>query len=633
MNQSNSTPIHRRVGLMLPVILAIAAVIIAARFNPSAHPAEDAAMLMRYASHLAGGNGIVWNIGEKPVDGATDFLFMVLLAGLHRLGTPLESAVVGLGLAAHLATVALVFWTVARVERLSPWLAAFSALLLALGPGVTYTNVYFGTTTFAFSAALTFHLAARLARASTPPRRLTLAFAAACLLMGLIRPEGVFLSGFILLGLLVRRQGHGARAILRDWGLIFIGLGLVYFIWRWAYFSYPLPNPFYKKGAGILHMEGLWAALIALFMLNQPYFWLLAGTLVALLFKWLPALRKSSFMLPLDLKKLRLSLFLLAGAGLTGVALGLLRRSQPQPGMLFERYSQNYFTLLMVGLALALILLALALSLPRWLPARLRLPWIACRLQGEARQWALTAGFIFIPVLGFTFIWVLLSNEMNFLGRFQYPLVPVVLMGAPPLLDQTIAAWRKRTNRVPILAALQKLLFGVLLVVSLVFTAQQSNPPIYPDGRYDVGIFLRQFAGKGYTIATSEAGLLPFYSTWRAVDTWGLNDQWITHTGEISEAYLDRYHPEVIVFHANLQFTEKDPVTAWDWMVRRLWNYAHTRGYILAAAFGSQQDDYHYYYVRGDFADAQAIINYLRGMCYPWYEDGRDATNHAPLAP
>src|SRR4029450_3875396 len=49
-------------------------------------PEEDAAMLMRYSRHLAAGQGIVWNVGEKPVDGATDFLFMVALGGVHGLG-------------------------------------------------------------------------------------------------------------------------------------------------------------------------------------------------------------------------------------------------------------------------------------------------------------------------------------------------------------------------------------------------------------------------------------------------------------------------------------------------------------------------------------------------------------------
>ena len=33
------------------------------------------------------------------------------------------------------------------------------------------------------------------------------------------------------------------------------GLGFV--IARWAYFGFPLPNPYYKKGGGTLHFDGL----------------------------------------------------------------------------------------------------------------------------------------------------------------------------------------------------------------------------------------------------------------------------------------------------------------------------------------------------------------------------------------
>src|SRR4051812_27342448 len=62
-------------------------------FNFSGHPQEDAAMLMRYSEHLAQGYGIVWNVGEKPVDGATDFLFMVLLAVFHIAGASLKTSV------------------------------------------------------------------------------------------------------------------------------------------------------------------------------------------------------------------------------------------------------------------------------------------------------------------------------------------------------------------------------------------------------------------------------------------------------------------------------------------------------------------------------------------------------------
>ena len=69
-------------------------------------------------------------------------------------------------------------------------------------------------------------------------------------------------------------------------------------------------------------------------------------------------------------------------------------------------------------------------------------------------------------------------------------------------------------------------------------------------GLYDAALVLRDYQRRNYALATTEAGLLPLYSTWRAVDAWGLNDAWIAHHGGITEEYLDRYRPEVIVFHA-----------------------------------------------------------------------------------
>ena len=62
---------HRTIARMdwlLLAILALAGLIqIAGSVNKPVHPAEDAAMLMRYSLNLAGGNGVVWNIGQPPV--------------------------------------------------------------------------------------------------------------------------------------------------------------------------------------------------------------------------------------------------------------------------------------------------------------------------------------------------------------------------------------------------------------------------------------------------------------------------------------------------------------------------------------------------------------------------------------
>ena len=79
------------------LLLLFVAVYVWTALDLRGRPEEDAAMLMRYSRHLAAGQGIVWNVGEKAVDGATDFLFMVVLAAVHALGPSLETAARGIG--------------------------------------------------------------------------------------------------------------------------------------------------------------------------------------------------------------------------------------------------------------------------------------------------------------------------------------------------------------------------------------------------------------------------------------------------------------------------------------------------------------------------------------------------------
>ena len=66
-----------------------------------------------------------------------------------------------------------------------------------------------------------------------------------------------------------------------------------------------------------------------------------------------------------------------------------------------------------------------------------------------------------------------------------------------------------------------------------------------------MGVMLGQFKEKHYTLATSEAGTLSFYSDWRSIDTWGLNNSWIAHHGTITEPMLEHENPEVIVFRCS----------------------------------------------------------------------------------
>jgi hypothetical protein len=482
---------------------------------------------MRYVSNLAAGHGIAWNVGDPPVDGATDFLFMALVAALHAAGTPLEAAVRVLDLVAHALTVVVVYAGARRLFGASWPAAVVSAAFVAAGPALAYTEACFGTPLFALTVAVAWYAAARAAQDGGHGS--AAAFAASALAMGLARPEGALMAVFMLAAVAYARGPRESGTVVRAFLVVFGGLGLAYFLWRWSYFGHPLPTPFYKKGGGLLHWDTLRKSFKNVYDLTLPF-----------LLAW-----------PL--------------------------------GLCFSR---------------------------------------------TRRQ----AVFSLMPVVAFAAIWVLLSDETNYMKRFRYPVVPIVLMSWPPLVDGIRSRLSQPARRVAAVVAL------VAACALLVRHYRAFAPPVRPRaGLQDMGVILRGFGAGRYAMAVTEAGLLPLYSGWRAVDAWGLNDTWIARHGGITEEYLDRYRPEVIMFHAYYSPLEEPGPRAeisglgpaWYRMCRTLQAYAERNGYRLAAVFGREPSHTHAYYVRTGFPDADAVFAAIRSFDYIWYQDGRPSTNFA----
>jgi arabinofuranosyltransferase len=90
--------------------------------------ADDAFISFRYAQNLAQGDGLVFNPGER-VEGYTNFLWVLMLAGGLRLGVSPEVSSQVLGLAFFGGTLTLTYH-VARLVLASPWWAMVTVLLL-----------------------------------------------------------------------------------------------------------------------------------------------------------------------------------------------------------------------------------------------------------------------------------------------------------------------------------------------------------------------------------------------------------------------------------------------------------------------------------------------------------------------
>ncbi len=220
---------------------------------------DDAYIIYRYSQHLAQGQGLVWNLGQAPVEGYTSFLWVLLNAAgiLLRLDPVMVSKLISL--AAALA----VIWLLAWASRDTPWsLAAILVGALALSPPFAFLTMQ-GLETAA--AALLVFGSALLARTVVQKPTVTGigGWFLLVMLAALARPDTVAFTGAVLLGLVAMAWTQGRRAALRNLALagsVFALAGGVYLAWHLAYFGELLPTPYYIKmnlGRGLIKRSGL----------------------------------------------------------------------------------------------------------------------------------------------------------------------------------------------------------------------------------------------------------------------------------------------------------------------------------------------------------------------------------------
>jgi hypothetical protein len=229
---------------------------------------EDAIILYQYSANLAT-TGVISFIPHGPrAEGATDFLWMMVLAAGRWLGLPsygmaiVISAACVVALAAMLVRIAqltgiartgaaqrtgVAQQTGAAHRRWSAWnLFAVIALVL-LVPQTFAADA--GFSVFAFALLLAWMAYAAYAEMYGQA-------VIAALLLCLTRPDGVVFAVPLLAVYMFREEGLAAQRVrqtrwwkTRWWKALlgFVVPGLAYFAWRWHYFGHLLPLPFYVK--------------------------------------------------------------------------------------------------------------------------------------------------------------------------------------------------------------------------------------------------------------------------------------------------------------------------------------------------------------------------------------------------
>jgi hypothetical protein len=214
--------------------------------------ADDAAITFAYAKNLARGHGLVLNPGTDPVEGYSNFAWLLVVLPFCARGTdptwPIKALSFVLG-AATLAGMTLVAQQLSTASKTAGhrWLAGVAALGLAgFTPFVVWASAGLenGFYCALFVGALLLYL-----------RQSWLACAAMLVLLSLTRVEGVGLAGLFVVhraGVLAFDRVRPSRKEIAA-ALTFVAGYGVYSAWHWWYFRAFLPNTYLAKSPAINH--------------------------------------------------------------------------------------------------------------------------------------------------------------------------------------------------------------------------------------------------------------------------------------------------------------------------------------------------------------------------------------------
>jgi hypothetical protein len=241
---------------------------------------DDAFVSLRYAQNLVQGEGLVYNPGER-VEGYTNLLWTLGLAGLIKLGVPDLLAAEWMGIAAFVALAAALAhaaWQRSRREGL-PCLPLAAGVVLVSNDFHVWATGGLETLLFALLACEALLL---LRRDPRSPRTALLAGVLLALLV-LTRPDGILFAAMGVLSPWLGPGGRGARLRLSLAVLAPLALTLALLVpFKLAYYGELLPTAFYAKSAARPYLsQGL--VYVGLY-LAKNWFLPAAGALALLAF-------------------------------------------------------------------------------------------------------------------------------------------------------------------------------------------------------------------------------------------------------------------------------------------------------------------------------------------------------------
>lgn len=235
---------------------------------------DDAMISMTYARNLAQGHGLIWNIHQPPVEGYTNFLWTLIMAGIHLLPLPDSKTSLAVSLLGSVILIANLLM-VRRVTR-EMGLAAPTGIIATILTAFYFPLVYWtlrgmevGLIALLISSAVL--LALKLSRQFDWLRFLGLAFilGAGILTRTDALIPGVAVTALLLIPLFQQRQW--LPMILLPAALA--GVLACHTAWRIHYYGDALPNTYYLKVEGVSPWERYDRGVKCLLLLGAFHLW------------------------------------------------------------------------------------------------------------------------------------------------------------------------------------------------------------------------------------------------------------------------------------------------------------------------------------------------------------------------
>jgi arabinofuranosyltransferase len=268
---SSISPVHPLKGLRIGLLLALGlygAFILRAvfRINGELHLSliDDAMISMRYAQHLAAGQGLLWNIGETPVQGFSNLGWVVVMALLHVIAV--KPSLISLGVMALSAGALLLNAVVAAqiCREMSP--RGRYAPLMAAGICAFYFPLVFWSLRGMEVGALVLliNTAAWLAIRKQPEGGRAVVILSVILGAALL----LRLDALLQAAVIVTYAGLSGRLGRRRTLILVLVLALILagiLIFQQSYFGDALPNTYYQKLGGATIVERMKNGILAFY--------------------------------------------------------------------------------------------------------------------------------------------------------------------------------------------------------------------------------------------------------------------------------------------------------------------------------------------------------------------------------